>query len=322
MALVFTLAYGCTSKKHDLPPPTFSEAQKKFETKCREDFDLEVTTRQLGRTLYVYLPTDKPLFDYSAQKENTDESPTRQNAKFTVQYLDGGYDKAKNFSFEYDIIDKLKTKEEDYGYATNYTDSFSKQQNNLFTAIANTFLDAEASDKENSILFFVIVITDIKKGIESKMTFYFLDLKRYMSEDLPYEEYMKRFLVETKGGQSMIGDEVGTHIEYKDVAMPDFLSKQIINRIQYKFQRSECQPTAEYDDNIIAIAADTLRYYHFVDFGSLHLDNLRKNKKFTFDKTQLDAFGDDKPQDAAPAANTKGKLIHIIFENGKAKIQE
>ena len=47
------------------PPPT--DIQKKFELKCRKDYNLNVITRMVGRTFWIYAPTDKPLFDFSAE---------------------------------------------------------------------------------------------------------------------------------------------------------------------------------------------------------------------------------------------------------------
>ncbi len=302
---------GCAKKEPNTKPP-LSEAQKNFEKKCREDFDLQVVTRTVGQTIYAYLPTDKPMFDYEAQKENT-ETAQAKTPKFSVQYADGEF-KGNAFNFEYDIIKKTKSSKEDYGYNTAYTDAYIKMQNNLFTAMAETFADVPLENpapKEAVLKFFVVVITDIKKGMETRSTIYWLDFKRYMAGDLPYDEYMKRFLSDVKGGQSMIGDETGSHIDYKDIRIEDFLTKQIINRIHFKFERSDFQPPDDYDSTIADIVADTTRYYKFTAFEALRLENLRSNKKLLFDATQLASFGDDKDF-------KDGKLIHIIFENGKA----
>ncbi len=318
MALGVSLFASCT-KKEEAAPISITAAQKKFETKCREEFELQVITRMVGQTLYIYLPIDKPIFDYEAQKENNQsmaEDPAKQ--KFSVQFLDVNLTAGK-FNIEYDIIDKKKSSKEDYGYNSAYTESYSKTQNNLFTAITDTFFSAKPDPKEQEPRFVVIIVTDIKKGIETRSTFYLEDFKRYMSGDLPYDEYMKRFLADTKGGQSFIGDEIGSHIDYKDITMGEFLSTQLTNRIQFKFQRSDFPPNPDFDDAIIAIVADTTRYYQFNEFAEIRLNNLRLNKKFIFTKEQLAAFGDDKPQDKKAS---QGKLIHIVFENGKVQIPD
>ncbi|MBI4309199.1 MAG: hypothetical protein HY591_02595 [Candidatus Omnitrophica bacterium] len=310
---------GCGGEKPAPVLMSMTAAQKKFEQKCREDFDLHVITRMAGSTLWIYLPVKDPIFDYEAQKENSGEAH-KKPSKFTVQYLDGNF-KDGNFFFEYDIVTRKKVKAEDYGYSSSYTDNYVKAQNNLFTAISDVFFNAKPKAGEADVKFVVIVITDIKKGIETKATLSLEDFKRYMSGDLPYEEYMKRFLADTKGGQSMIGDETGSHLQYKDVALPEFLAKQIINRINFKFTRSDFEPPDDYDKTITGIIADTARYYHFEKFSTARLHNLRLQKEFVFERNQLAQFGDD-TDFSSPKIPSQGKLIHIRFDNGEVQLNE
>ncbi len=269
----------------------------------------------VGQTFWIYMPTQEPIFDYEAQKETAGADTAKKPSPFMVQFAEGIF-KENRFALEYDIIKRTKVKTEDYGYNSSYTDSYIKAQNNLFTCISDVFFNNEIADTPPQ--FFVMVVTDIKKGIETRATFYLEDFKRYMTGDLPYEEYMKRFIADTKGGQNFIGDETGSHIKYEEVAMTDFLTKQMVNRIRFKFERSDFNPPEDYDDAIVGIVADTARYYNFQKFDQLQLSNLRLNKKFIFDRGQLSTFGDDiglKP----PLSN--GRLIHIRFDNGKVNMQ-
>ena len=89
----------------------------------------------------------------------------------------------------------------------------------MFTAVTETLLDAKTS-----ISFMVIAITDIKKGIEARYTFYLEDYRMASVEGLPYDEFSKRVLQESKGSTDYIGDEIGQHLEYSDIRMPDFLT--------------------------------------------------------------------------------------------------
>ncbi len=314
LMLCGTIILGCTPKIE--PKISVAQAHKRFEEKCRTELDLHVITRIVGATFWVYLPTKDPIFDYESQKDNSAEAARKPN-KYAVQFIDGNF-KDKRFSFEYDIVDRKKSKGEDYGYSSSYTDSYIKLQNDLFRAISEVFFDAEAKKGEETPKFIVIVITDIKKGIETRATLYLEDFKRYMTQDLPYDEYMKRFLADTKGGQSLIGDETGEHIQYSDIELSDFLTKQIINRINFKFQRSDFPPEGDIDTAIAGIIADTARYYNFKDFSNVSLSNLRQDKKLIFETAQLKTLGDD-PENKI---NAEGKLIHIRFENGEAKISE
>ena len=313
------LCFGCSRPPE--VPLTVSESQKKIEEKCREEFDMHVMTRRADNTFWIYLPVQEPIFDYEAQKETpAGGGEERKQAKFALQYVDAAF-KDRQFTLEYDVITRKKSLQEDYGFNSSYTDSYVKKQNNLFTAVSDVFFNTKAAAGEKLPEFFVLVITDIKKGMETRSTFYLQDFKRYMTGDLPYDEYMKRFLADTKGGQGMIGDETGTHLDYKPVVMTEFLSKQMANRVRFKFQHSDFPPPDEYDTTVAGIAADTARYYDFTDFKGVELRNLRQDKKFFFDKAKLTTLGDD-----APFANTgkppKGKLIHIRFDNGETKIEE
>lgn len=268
----------------------------------------------VGDTFWIYYPTQDPIFDYEAQKEAAKTEATKKPSPFAVQFAEGMF-KDNRFSLEYDIIKRTKVKTEDYGYNSSYTESYIKVQNNIFTCISDVFFNVEVA--ETPPQFFVMVVTDIKKGIETRATFYLEDFKRYMSGDLPYEEYMKRFIADTKGGQNFIGDETGSHIKYEEVAMTDFLTKQMVNRIRFKFERSDFVPPEDFDDTIAGIVADTTRYYNFDKFGQVQLSNLRLNKSFLFDRVQLSTFGDEAGK---PPANA-GRLIHIRFDNGKVNIQ-
>ena len=165
-----------------------------------------------------------------------------------------------------------------------------------------------------------MAITDIKKGIEARYTFYLEDYRMASVEGIPYDEFSKRVLQESKGSTDYIGDEIGQHLEYNDIRMPEFLTKQMVNRIRYKFGQSDFPPQQNYEESIIGVIADTTRYYHFKDFKEVHTYDLRTKTRKIFVPKQLDFFGQDKPKDEN--SKSKGKLIHIIFENGKTTFKE
>lgn len=313
IGLLCCLCTGCS--KPPEPPPSLTEAQQRLEDKCREEFNLYILSRQVGKTLYIYLPTDKPIFDYEAQKEKGQPlETTKKKTSFNINFLETHF-KERNFLIEYDITDQKKTSQRDYGYSSSYSESYIKQQNDLFVALSTIYVDTKPADNETPIDFIVIIIRDIKKGIEASSTIYFNDFKRYMAGDLPWEEFMKRFLPDTKGSQKFIGDETGKHVEYIDIQLSDFLAKQMLNRIQFRFQRSDFTPDIKFEDELLSEVANTLNYYKFDAFDYVKLDNLRDNKKYMFDKSNLAVFA----QDQTTSNNQDGKLIHIIFENGKIK---
>ena len=305
---------GCTTRKIAVSPrPPLTDIQKKFELKCRKDYNLNVITRLVGRTFWIYAPTDKALFDFAAESPAPPD-PLKKPPKYDLLYVDGSY-KDDNFYFDYDVIQKIKSDAQNEGIKNEGTDYFNKLYNNLFTAITETLLDPKTP-----ISFVVMAITDIKKGIEARYTFYLEDYRMASVEGIPYDEFSKRVLQESKGSTDYIGDEIGQHLEYNDIKMPDFLTKQMVNRIRFKFTQSDFPPQEKYEEAIIGVIADTTRYYHFKDFKEVHTDDVRTKKKMIFTPKQLDFFGDDKPKETDP--ESKGKLVHIIFEDGKTTFKE
>ena len=304
---------GCAPKKIAIARPAPTDVQKKFELKCRKDYNIHCLTRMVGKTFWIYAPTDKPLFDFAAETPSPPD-PLKKPAKYDLLYINGSY-KDNTFYFEYDIIPKIKSDAQSEGVRNEGTDHFNKLYNNLFTAITETLLEAKTP-----ISFVVMAITDIKKGIEVRYTFYLEDYRMASVEGIPYDEFSKRVLQESKGSTNYIGDEIGQHLEYTDISMPNFLTKQMVNRIRFKFSQSDFHPQENYEAAIIGVIADTTRYYHFKDFKEVRTSDIRSKKKMIFAPKQLDFFGDDKPKNEDLRSN--GKLIHIIFENGKTTFKE
>jgi hypothetical protein len=305
---------GCTSKKIALVRPAPTSLQKTFEMKCRKDYGLNVITRIVGRTFWIYAPTDKSLFDFAAETPSPPD-PLKKPAKYELLYIDGSY-KNKAFYFQYDVIPKIKADLQSNGITEKGTDYYNKIYNDIVTAITETMLDPQIP-----ISFVVIAITDIKKGLEARLTFYLEDFRMAQVEGIPWDEFNKRVLQESKGSSDFIGDEIGQHLEYNDIQMPDFLAKQIVNRIRFKFTQSDFPPQNGYEEAVIGTIADTLRYYNFKDFTQVHTDDVRTKKQMIFTPPQLDYFGEDRPKKGKPPAGN-GKLIHIIFENGQATVKD
>jgi len=306
---MFAAASGCTPKKNTVTGPAPTDLQKKFELRCLKDYKLNVITRISGKTFWIYAPTDKPLFDFGTETSGRAD-PLKKAAKYDLLSVNGSYEN-NAFYFKYDIIPKIGSDTASEGIRNEGTDYFNKLYNNLFTAVTETLIDPK-----NPISFVVMAMTDIKKGIEVRYTFYLEDFRKVSVEAIPSDEFQKRVLQEEKGNADYIGDEIGQHLEYNDINMPDFLSKQMVNRIRFKFTQSDFPPQENYEEAIIGIVADTCRYYHFTDFKEVRTDDLRNNKKMIFTPKQLDFFGEDKPKNAGQKPTDK--TIPLIFEDSKA----
>ena len=184
LLLCMLAAGGCVSKKIALPRPPLTDLQKKFELKCRKDYNLNVITRLVGKTFWIYAPTDKPLFDFAAESPSPPD-PLKKPAKYDLLYINGSF-KNSTFYFEYDVIPKIKSDLPNEGIRNEGTDYFNKLYNNLFTAVTETLLDPKTP-----VSFVVMAITDIKKGIEARYTFYLEDYRMASVEGIPYDEFSK-----------------------------------------------------------------------------------------------------------------------------------
>lgn len=273
MVCLVLLSFGCSKKKEIRYAPT--EAETKLTKILSEEFHHAVVTRTVGKTFWIYLPVDKELFNIKYAEERP-SSPR----KFTVQYLDGNF-ADQIFNIEYDIIPATKSSKGN-GVTSDYTEEFNKIYRDALEAITRTYLDAEGPPD-----FIVLVIADIKNGVEIVNTMSLEDYKKYQIQTLPYEEYILRFLNESKGGKGIVGDAEGTHLDYKDIVWGDFLMKQMLHRIGFKYQSSDFEPSDNSEDEILKIVQLTTGTYQFTDFNQVKLTDVRSKATHLFDKNQL-----------------------------------
>ncbi len=259
-------------------------------------FAYHLFVKPLKKTLWIYLALEHPVFDFEAKATNPlgfgrmgmMRALQKLKPKPSIMYLEGDF-KDKTFSFEYDIVKTLRS-EKDPGIGNNYTPEYIQAQNGIFTAISRTFFEVERTPDFPD--FFVIVITDIAKGIETQATFYFEDFKRYMSQAIPYDEFIKRYTSESRGDKFFIGDMQGHHLDYKEIQMPEFLTQQIMTRIRFKYRQSDFPPGEDDEDEILKAVGEVTSGYHFEDFTTIKLHNLRQDKEYLFNKSQLKTFSE------------------------------
>jgi len=129
--------------------------------------------------------------------------------------------------------------------------------------------------------FFVIVGADIVNGLEAQVLFNFEDLKRAYTDQSFYGEYAKRVISEQPYGNiEIIGDKKGNHVKYKSLSWPEFLAKQMVFRVNFKYQRSSFPPSNDTRLELLTIAADTVSAYQFKDFASIELQDLNAQTTF------------------------------------------
>lgn len=292
--------------KEKLYTPT--EAEQKLVEFCKKEGQIDVTTRQVGRTQWVYLGLEEPIFDIKAGAG--DNKNVQKKAKpWDILSLDGAF-KDRRFAIVFDIIQDVLPPDP-VNYGSTFNESYGRKRQIIYQGIQESFfnLTKDEETKKAAPIFFVITVADIKKGIAVENTFYLDDLKAYMTEAIPFEEYYMREHNEVIGNEMLIGDKTGKNLTYYEVQWPDFLIDQTKARIQFKFAGSDFPPKGDADQEIISIVANTLRFYPFKDFDSVYLHNRRDKREMSFHKEQLATY------EEAPEWEKKKSRMHVIKFN-------
>lgn len=263
-------------------PLSLNETDQKLKDILGNEFKTAAVIQRSASTLWIYIPLRESLMKIAATREGAQKSSTPEE-KPAVRFLDASFSAAERlFLIRYDI-DQQKAYPQSPGYGVEYTEAYRRISQQALSAVSRVYFSALQPP-----LFFVIVLTDIQDGTEIENTFYLDDLKKYMSmEAIPQEEYMKRSLYELKGNLTFIGDTEGKHLDYKEIALPDFLARQIAHRINFQYQRSAFPPDDDPEVEILKHAARTLRYYSFTDFAAIRLHHLPTDTLKTIPREEL-----------------------------------
>lgn len=296
-----------------LPPPpltSLSTAEKKLIELCKKEFNYEIIVKPVGRTVWVYVPLSGGILELKAAPK---QPPSLPKKSWSILFLESIYND-KTFIIDYDI-DKTKKYGKDYGYGNHYSDEYTKTQGNLITAVTHSYFDVgtvpgdiaytdgEKDEKHRRLVeahikpdeppeFFVIVYADIKKGIAARTISDFNDMKKALSNPpvIPQEEYAKRYIFEIYGDEALIGDKSGLSLTPEEIHLADFLAQQIQNRINYQFLQSSFPPSDDVEKEILKIVNETTRLYNFDDFTFIKLHDLKNEKEYLFNKSQLETF--------------------------------
>ncbi|MCA9408961.1 MAG: hypothetical protein KC733_09745, partial [Candidatus Omnitrophica bacterium] len=244
---------------------SLSEANKKFLEICQKQYNFNVTIFPLKNTLWVYLPIKSPFLTMTANEGGPIKSQEYQE-KYKINFIDAVFEE-RQFKIFYDIpLDKIYN--QDYGYNSTYAEEYQTTQRNILTAITQTYSEVEKrqdgryykkvigdidlADKNKNEThknlvhsyvktetvpdFFIIIIADVIRGIETKTTIAFNDLLRATIDHSFQEEYAKRTISEYPiGNKKIINDLEGKHLEIKEISWADFLAQQIVYRSRFKY---------------------------------------------------------------------------------------
>jgi hypothetical protein len=297
------LAGGCDALKEKAYSPT--EAEKKFTAFCLKEGNLSTTTKRLGRTLWIYAPIPEAIFDMKPSPDH--DKPERKKQPYALLSLQAEFSQ-NYFKFNYDAVpDVLAGEPVTYGSA--YNELYTKKRQLIYQALQESFFNAKDLPHDAMPEFVVVMLADIQKGLATKSIFYMRDLKQYVTEVIPPDEYYMRELNEVIGKQALIGDSKGKNAPYAEITWTNFLTDQIKNRIKFKFSASDFPPDDDPQLVIARIAANTLRFYPFTDYTGVVLYDVRGKKEDTLTKADLANYVEKTGWE-----DSHGRLTTIHFE--------
>jgi hypothetical protein len=304
LLLIISVALaGCGIFRQDKPYSP-AEAEKKLIAFCKKEGGLDVTTRTVGHTLWLYAGLEEPLFDVGP---SPNKKATRKIMPWSILSLDGEYNDQKQFAIRYDVVpDVLSPEASTYG--SSYNEKYTKKRQLIYQGLQETFFNV---DKDKAPQFVVIFVADTTKGLATKSTLYLKDLRAFLSEALPFDEYYMREQTEILGDADLVGDKQGRTVAYAEVSWTVFLTEQLKNRIRFKLTQSDFPPEKKPDTEVIKIAANTFRLYPFEGYAGFTLFNMRDKKDYTYTRDQLFIF------EEKPTWQDRSKYTTIRFDGDK-----
>jgi len=249
-----------------MPTYTKQEINTAIQDICKEEYKLDVKTKLVGETVWIYLPVEDLIV-------KTDK-PEKYSEKFEVEQV-------KN-EFNFDSLRSeyaIKTVPEEEKYQEyKYNKDVLDKINDVWKVLRRVIFSMEC-ERAGEPKIFCLVTADIKNGFEMKEVFYYLDLKKVSYDFISWGEYQHRAIQETNVSAQIIDDKEGLHVDYKNITLADFIAAQIQHRIKLKFQKPEVDKNVDIDKEIMKIIVYTIKIYDFRDFTTVELINLLSNNK-------------------------------------------
>jgi hypothetical protein len=232
---------------------------------------INATVKFSGSTLYIYVPLENLFVIKDKPKINT--------VNFNVEKVDGVYKNA-DFDFNY-LINKL-SKPEKKSQPYDLDEKASKIMQRAAYTVAYKLMNTDAN-----ISFIVEAYADINLGIILTSIRYLPDIKKFFCGVLPFEEYNKRVFQDVIESKSVIQDKSGESINYQDITLGDFLSKQIAQRIRLLFSQNY-KINRPIKKEIELIIRETLNSYKFKDYLLVQIKDVAEDGVTLLSRTEIE----------------------------------
>ncbi|OGX46105.1 MAG: hypothetical protein A3G38_01065 [Omnitrophica WOR_2 bacterium RIFCSPLOWO2_12_FULL_51_8] len=238
---------------------------------CRSEYKFHVKSKLSGATLWIYVP----LEDIVVKPDKPEKVTERFLVEKNLSHLQDGILKADYLVRA--VPEKIKYQQ------AGYDPQAAEKINQLYRVLMRVLTSMEKL-RAQELQLVCVVTADINNGFQITETFSYEDFKKYFHGFISQGEFQHRLLQETQVAPEIIGDREGLHINYRDVSFSEFITGQIQNRINLKFQKPEVEKDADIDKEVLKIIAYTLKIYNFRDFQEVELNNLAKKKRIILNR--------------------------------------
>jgi len=285
---------GCSRR---VPIPK-SDLEKKFlesfNKTTKLNYPLYTSTRTVGKTLWIYIATEKELLTINSSPVTGGVTPDKavkfmdincqhENSSFNINYIFLKY-RPEEKNKDRDIFQKTvggTTLYQDFGNA-----AIEILQKTYF-AIGDIISDSQ------DLNFFVICLANIKNGTKITFVIHRLDIEQFLLNMLPSDEFYNRMILKADGSKDIVKDKYGLHIEYIDISLIDFLREQIVSNARSKvnemekFRPEELMALDNLDDILLRSVYDVTTKYKFEDFTFIEINNSISKDQLLYSKTKL-----------------------------------
>ena len=273
LVLLFSLllfSSNCTLRES---PYKRREVEERIIGSFKKDFGLDVVTRVAGDSLYVYIPVKGGFL-------TTVKTPPLPKVDIKFLYADCAF-KDRSFSIRYaaEILPEPRLAPE------NITQNITDEMQEIWGKLYQLFQTA-LTDSPDHFSFFVIYVADIEEGIEMKTTIEETDLKKFFTRAIPPQEFGQRTLRSIRGGDEIVGDTTGRHVDFKDIDLKDFICDIVTQRLTYSRLQSDMIDSIQ--EEVLKIFYTTVAAYGFVDYDDVELVDVIKGDKDLFFRHRIE----------------------------------
>jgi hypothetical protein len=315
LTVIFILCVmsGCSPRKTD--EISWQEPEKRLETILKQEMDLDAVLIRYPHTLWIYVPLEEPIFILTANDQAPKQATVLKKIQ-TINYLENEFRDGR-FNIEFDVS-IARQYEKSYGYANKYSEAYTAAYLKISRAIPQAyfktkddtlpgdsdFTDGKKDPSRRAVIrhrpentgmpdFFVTIFADIKTGIQTRSIINARDLQRAQYDQGFSEEYQRRVISEEpSGNQGLIGNRTGEFLPTYDLTWPEFLSRQLVHRVKFKYRNSSFPPSFETEKEILHQAYLMSVSYGFDDYTGVALRNLQDGTLTEIPKESLPDYKD------------------------------